>query len=517
MKYLGYIILTLILTGVLYIKGTDHMISESYIRGRVYWDIDDSPLWTKDLRLELTDRDGRKVSESSVEKNRFFFSDVPNGDYTLKVLKEGEVILERGVEKDRKAMEYGTILLKAEPYSKEYSKKLKLAISYYESLIWIVTLTMISLGAGIANKDIRRIAFLVVLRLNIRWIYLFTESGLENLMTSIYIIYDTMLFLYIFERVMSIFKSKILSKIYYIIMFLLSGLNAGAIVFLVRNRNIVVESSYFHFLKESYSFSAFYLNIFFVLLGVAIFGGYLLVGKRLEKSVENVEVFKTTLIQLGIYIFVWLADLDMSEHSQFLIILLYIFNIISLEERKKHRSAIKFYTRVFFLCMVFFTYEHMTEVEKTDLYMFGWLLLFTLGNYGKDLWENRVMGIREGLFNKLIMTRSLERIKEDMVKIPYIKSAEYREGVLTGAHDLLIEREGRRIGISFKRGFKVIPLKKEVENLRKFLEKVLYYHSVLNKLVEAPKEGEKKYEELYRRELKKRILLERKLKGGGGQ
>ncbi len=516
MKYLGYIILTLILTGVLYIKGTDHMISKSYIRGKVYWDIDDSPLWTKDLRLKLTDGDGEKVSESSVEKNRFFFSDIPNGEYTLEVFKEGEVILERLVEKEKQAMEYGTILLKADPYSKEYSRKLRLAISYYESLLWIVTLTMISLGLGITNKDIRKVAFLVVLRFNIRWVYLFTGSGYENFMTSLYIIYDTMLFLYIFERIVSIFKSKKLSRIYYVIMFLWSGLNAGSIVFLLRNRNIA-ESSYFHFLKASYSLSAFYLNLFFVLLGVVIFGGYLLVGKRLEKSVENVEVFKTTLIQLGIYIFVWMADLDMSEHSQFLIILLYIFNIISLDERKKHRSAIKFYRRVFFLCMVFFTYEHMTEVEKTDLYMLGGLLLFTLGNYGKDLWENRVMGIREGLFNKLIMTRSLERIREDMVKIPYIKSAEYRDGALTGTHDLLIEREGRRIGVSFKGAFKIIPIKKEVESLRKFLEKVLYYHSVLNKLSEVPKEGEKKYEELYRRELKRRILLEKKLKGGGGQ
>ena len=516
MKYLGYIILTLILTGVLYIKGTDHMISKSYIRGKVYWDIDDSPLWTKDLRLKLTDGDGEKVSESSVEKNRFFFSDIPNGEYTLEVFKEGEVILERLVEKEKKAMEYGTILLKADPYSKEYSRKLRLAISYYESLLWIVTLTMISLGLGITNKDIRKVAFLVVLRFNIRWVYLFTGSGYENFMTSLYIIYDTMLFLYIFERIVSIFKSRKLSRIYYVIMFLWSGLNAGSIVFLLRNRNIA-ESSYFHFLKASYNLSAFYLNLFFVLLGVVIFGGYLLVGKRLEKSVENVEVFKTTLIQLGIYIFVWMADLDMSEHSQFLIILLYIFNIISLDERKKHRSAIKFYRRVFFLCMVFFTYEHMTEVEKTDLYMLGGLLLFTLGNYGKDLWENRVMGIREGLFNKLIMTRSLERIREDMVKIPYIKSAEYRDGALTGTHDLLIEREGRRIGVSFKGAFKIIPIKKEVESLRKFLEKVLYYHSVLNKLSEVPKEGEKKYEELYRRELKRRILLEKKLKGGGGQ
>ena len=517
MKYLGYIILTLILTGIIYIKGTDHMISKSYIRGQVYWDIDDSELWTKDLRVQLVADDGRKTSESTVVKNRFFFSDIPNGDYTLEVLKGGEVIFERKVEKERKELEYGTILLKATPYSKEYSRKLKLAISYYESLLWIVTFTMISLGIGIANKDIRRIAFLVVLRLNIRWIYLIKYTGYENLMTSIYIIYDTMLFLYIFERVMSIFKSKKLSKFYYTIMFLCSGLNAGAIVFLLRNRNIVTESSYFYFLKESYRFSGFYLNLFFVLLGVAVFGGYLLVGKRLEKSVENVEVFKTTLIQLGIYIFVWLADLDMSEHSQFLIILLYIFNIIDMEERKKHRSAIKFYKRVFFLCMVFFTYEHMAEVDKTDLYMFGGLLLFTLGNYGKDLWENRVLGIREGLFNKLIMTRSLERIREDMVKIPYIKSAEYGDGELAETHDLLVEREGRRIGVSFKGAFKIIPVKQEVEGLRKFLEKVLYYQSVLNKLSEVPKEGEKKYEELYRRELKKRILLEKKLKGGGGQ
>ncbi len=515
MKYLGYIILTLILTGILYIKGSDHMISESYIRGKVYWDIDDSSLWTKDLSLELIDQEGGVVSESTVEKNIFFFSDIPNGDYTLRVMREGEAILERSVEKNRKAMEYGTVLLKAEPYSKEYSKKLRLAISYYESLIWIVTLTMISLGVVIANRDIRRIAFLVVLRLNIRWIYLVKETGLEDLLTSIYIIYDTLLFLYIFERVMSIFKSRKLSGIYYLIMTFWSGLNAGAIVFLLRSRNVVVDSRYYELLKESYNFSAFYLNVFFVILGVVVFGGYLLVGKRLEKSVENVEVFKTTLIQLGIYLMVWLTDLDISEHSQFLIILLYIFNIIDIEERKKHRSVIKFYKRVFFLCMVFFTYEHMTEVEKTDLYMFGGLLLFTLGNYGKDLWENRVMGIREGLFNKLIMTRSLERIKEDMVKIPYIKSAEYRDGALTGNHDLLIEREGRMIGVSFKGVFKVIPVKKEVESLRKFLEKVLYYHSVLNKLSDVPKEGEKKYEILYRRELKKRILLEKKLKGGG--
>ncbi len=515
MKYLGYIILTLILTGLLYIKGNDHMITENYIRGQVYWDIDDSSLWTKDLSLELIGQEGAVVSESSVKKNIFIFQDIPNGSYTLKVIREGETILERKIEKERKALEYGTVLLKAEPYSKEYSKKLRLAISYYESLIWIVTLTMISLGVGIANRDIRRIAFLVVVRLNIRWIYLIKETGLENLLTSIYIIYDTMLFLYIFERVMSIFKSKKLSRIYYIIMVLWSGLNAGAIVYLLRNRNVVLDSRYYEILRESYSFSAYYLNFFFVVLGVLVFGGYLLVGKRLEKSVENVEVFKTTLIQLGIYLIIWLTDLDISEHSQFLIILLYIFNIIDQEERKKHRSVIKFYKRVFFLCMVFFTYEHMTEVEKTDLYMFGGLLLFTLGNYGKDLWENRVMGIREGLFNKLIMTRSLERIREDMVKIPYIKSAEYRDGALTGTHDLLIEREGRMIGVSFKGAFKVIPIKKEVESLRKFLEKVLYYHSVLNKLSDAPKEGEKKYEILYRRELKKRILLEKKLKGGG--
>lgn len=515
MKYLGYIILTLILTGILYIKGSDHMISESYIRGKVYWDIDDSALWTKDLSLELVDEEGSVVSESSVERKVFIFSDVPNGSYTLKVIREGEAILERRIEKERKALNYGTILLKAEPYSKEYSRKLTLAISYYEALIWIVTLSMISLGVGIANKDIRRVAFLVVLRLNIRWIYLIQETGLEDLLKSIYIIYDTMLFLYIFERVMSIFKSRKLSRIYYLIMTLWAGLNAGAIVYILRSRNVVVDSRYYEILRESYVFLAHYLNVFFVLLGVLVFGGYLLVGKRLEKSVENVEVFKTTLIQLGIYIFVWLADLDISEHSELLIILLYIFNIIGLEERKKNRLVIKFYKRLFFLCMVFFTYEHMTEVEKTDLYMFGGLLLFTLGNYGKDLWENRVMGIREGLFNKLIMTRSLERIKEDMVKIPYIKSAEYRDGVLTGTHDLLIEREGRMIGVSFKRVFKVIPIKKEVESLRKFLEKVLYYHSVLNKLSDVPKEGEKKYEILYRRELKKRILLEKQLKGGG--